>query len=315
MNYAVVFPGQGSQAVNMFAEFREEYESEVAETYAEASEVLGYDLEALVRDNPDDKLNQTEYTQPALLTVGVIAWRIWQEQGVTDPLMLAGHSLGEYSSLVAADVISFADAVALVAERGRLMQQAVPAGEGSMAAILGLDDSVIQDICTEAAQGGVVEAVNFNSPGQVVIAGDHQAVERAIALASSSGAKRAIALSVSVPSHSSLMVPAAEKLAEIMATIKFAPPKIPVLHNIDAQMREEPAAIIDALRHQLHNPVRWVDTVQLMAKQGTELILEFGPGKVLAGLCRRIDRNLKAIAMDSPAGLQKAIDAIEDLSE
>lgn len=313
MNYAIVFPGQGSQAVNMFAEFAQEYAAEVAETFTEASDALGYDLAAVVRDNPDDKLNQTEYTQPAMLTVGVIAWRIWQEQGGADPLMVAGHSLGEYTALVVANALKFSDAVKLVSERGRLMQAAVPQGQGAMAAILGLDDSVIVDICAEVAQGEVVEAVNFNSPGQVVIAGGAAAVDRAIEKLTSAGAKRAVKLPVSVPAHSSLMQPAAEQLAQHIAQLELLSPSIPVLHNIDAQKRDNAADIAEALRLQLHSPVRWVDTVETMAKQGVEVVLEFGPGKVLAGLCRRIDRNLKAIALDSLSGLQKAVDAVEEL--
>ena len=314
MNYAIVFPGQGSQAVNMFAEFSKEYATEVSEAYAEASDVLGYDLAALVRENPDDKLNQTEFTQPAMLTVGVIAWRIWQEEGIASPVMIAGHSLGEYTSLVVAEAITFADALALVAERGRLMQSAVPSGEGAMAAILGLSGGVIQDICREVANGEVVEAVNFNSPEQVVIAGGASAVDRAIERATKAGAKRVVKLPVSVPSHSSLMLPAAEKLAEYISKLKIVCPKIPVLHNIDAATRDNTDAIVEALRLQLHSPVRWADTVQVMAKQGVEVVLEFGPGKVLAGLCRRIDRNLQAVSVDSVASLQKAVNAIEELA-
>lgn len=314
MNYSIVFPGQGSQSVNMFAEFTEEYGSEVADTFAEASEVLGYDLAALVRDNPNDKLNQTEFTQPAMLTVGIIAWRIWQEQGGAEPLMMAGHSLGEYTALVAAEVMTFADAVKLVAERGRLMQEAVPAGQGAMAAILGLENDQVKTICEEVAGNDVVEAVNFNSPGQVVVAGSAAAVQRAIDKATNGGAKNAVLLPVSVPSHSSLMVPAAEKLADHIDAVKIQLPKTPVLHNIDASAKEDVAAIKDALQRQLYSPVRWADTIENMAEQGVEVVVELGPGKVLAGLCRRIDRNLKAIPVNSLKGLQKAVDAIEDLS-
>ncbi|MBN1377607.1 MAG: ACP S-malonyltransferase [Gammaproteobacteria bacterium] len=309
MKYAVVFPGQGSQSINMLSELASEYE-QINQTYAEASEVLGYDLAGLIRENPEGKLNQTEYTQPAMLSVGVAVWRIWQSRNLPPPSLLAGHSLGEYTALVAANSISFQDAVGLVAARGRFMQSAVPPGQGAMAAILGLEDDQVILVCRDAAEDEVVEAVNFNSPNQIVIAGTVKAVQRAIDLAEAEGATRAIMLPVSVPSHSSLMLAADTQLAQQIASVTIRPPAIPVLHNIDAQARNEPDAIAEALRSQLHNPVRWVDIVQAMHTDGIESILEFGPGKVLAGLCKRTIKELNIAAVDSVSGLNKAKDLV-----
>ena len=306
MKFAVVFPGQGSQSVNMLVELGGQFPI-VKETFEEASSILGYDLWELVSQNPEDKLNQTEYTQPAMLAAGVAVWRVWQHESLPAPGYLAGHSLGEYTALVASGVLSFSNALKLVAERGRLMQEAVPAGEGAMAAILGLEDDDVQAICKQAAEGEVVEAVNFNTQEQVVIAGHSGAVSRAIEQAVAVGAKRALLLPVSVPSHSSLMIDAAEKLHERMSMMTFHAPKIPVLHNIDATDRDEPGAIMEALKLQLHSPVLWVDTINAMVDEGVEAVFELGPGKVLAGLCRRIDKELQVVAVDSPAGLQKAM--------
>ncbi len=309
MKYAVVFPGQGSQAVNMLADLAAEYDI-VGQTFAEASDVLGYDLADLIQNNADDRLNQTEYTQPAMLSVGVAVWRIWQHENLPVPSILAGHSLGEYTALVAGNAIAFKDAVDLVAARGRFMQSAVPQGQGAMAAILGLSDEQVIDICRNAAQDEVVEAVNFNSPNQVVIAGNATAVQRAIDLAVSEGAKRAIKLPVSVPSHSSLMLAADQQLGERLQSVAIQASEIPVLHNLDAQTRTSPEAIAKALRLQIHNPVRWVDTINAIVTNDIECVLEFGPGKVLTGLCKRINRDINIVAVDSPGSLAKAKDLV-----
>ncbi len=309
MKFAIVFPGQGSQSVNMLADLASEH-SIVAQTFAEASDVLGYSVWDLICNNPDNKLNVTEYTQPAMLAAGIAVWRVWCEQSDIRPALMAGHSLGEYSALVAADALSFQDAIRLVAERGRLMQAAVPEGQGAMAAILGLEDERVREVCQQAAQSQLVEAVNFNSPGQVVIAGHTEAVQRAVNIAQQAGAKRALLLPVSVPSHSSLMREAAIELAEYLKSIEIAVPGTPVLHNVDAEQKHSSGAIVEALQSQLYSPVLWVDSVNKMAEAGVELLLEFGPGKVLAGLTRRINRQMQAIAVESPAGLDKAITTI-----
>lgn len=312
MRFAVVFPGQGSQSVNMLSELRAQ--SAVAkEIFEQASSVLGYDLWALISGNPDDKLNQTEYTQPAMLAAGMAVWREWQARGLPEPQLSAGHSLGEYSALVAAGALSFESALRAVQQRGRLMQQAVPPGAGAMAAILGLEDDQVRAVCAQASSGGeIVQAVNFNAPGQVVIAGTAAAVAKATAGASAAGAKRAIALPVSVPSHSSLMKEAAAALSAYLRKLEFNSPKIPVLHNIDAAPRSDAAEIVSALEAQLYSPVLWVKTVQRMASEGIDTILEFGPGKVLAGLCKRINKNLAIVAADSPEGLEKAAATVRE---
>ncbi|OJW58007.1 MAG: [acyl-carrier-protein] S-malonyltransferase, partial [Thiobacillus sp. 65-1059] len=278
MKLAFVFPGQGSQAVGMMAGWGER--AEVRATFAEASDALGQDLWALVTDGPADLLNQTVNTQPAMLAADVAAWRAWQAAGGATPALLAGHSLGEYAALVAAGALGFADAIRLVRFRAEAMQAAVPEGVGAMAAILGLDDAAVRAVCNEAAAGETVEAVNLNSPGQVVIAGNKAAVERAMALAKEKGAKRALALPVSVPSHSSLMRPAAEKLLAHLQGVAVAVPTIPVLHNTDVQSHGDPEAIRMALAKQLHTPVRWVETVQALKAAGIERVIECGPGKV-----------------------------------
>ncbi|MBZ0071315.1 MAG: ACP S-malonyltransferase [Gammaproteobacteria bacterium] len=303
---AIVFPGQGSQSVGMLAELAGAH-SEVEATFAEASTVLGYDLWALVQDGPEADLNQTDRTQPAMLAAGVAVWRIWTRQGGAAPAFLAGHSLGEYTALVCAGSLAFSDGIRLVAERGRRMQVAVPAGIGAMAAILGLDDDQVRAACSAAAQGEVVQAVNFNSPGQVVIAGHKAAVERACTGAKAMGAKRAVPLTVSVPSHSSLMQPAAEAFAATLATTGIEAPRIPVIHNADVAAYTDPAAIRDALIRQIYTPVRWVETIQYLSGQGITHIIEAGPGKVLTGLNKRIDKHIASLAAFDSASLAAAL--------
>ena len=303
--FAIVFPGQGSQTVGMLADLAEQYDV-VKQTFAEASEVLGYDLWALVQNGPAEDLNQTHRTQPALLTSSVAIWRVWQEIGGAQPQVLAGHSLGEYSALVCAGVIEFKDAVKLVELRGQLMQAAVPAGVGAMSAIIGLDNDAIAKACAEAAQDQVCSPVNFNSPGQVVIAGNKEAVDRANVLCKEAGAKRAMPLPVSVPSHCALMQPAADKLAEALENITFSAPVLPVINNADVATEAEPAAIKSALVKQLHSPVRWTESVERMAAEGIESLLEFGPGKVLTGLTKRINRSLSGAAVNDTASLDAA---------
>ena len=308
MTLAFVFPGQGSQAVGMLAEFATQYPV-VKDTFAEASNVLKLDLWQIVRDGPEEMLNQTHITQPAMLTAGVATWRIWQARGGALPQLMAGHSLGEYSALVCAGALEFAAAVELVALRGRYMQAAVPAGEGAMAAILGLEDAQVVAACKQAAQGDVVAAVNFNSPGQVVIAGQTGAVQRAIELCNAAGAKRALPLPVSVPSHCALMKPAAQQLAQRLQNMHVRKPQIPVLNNVDVAMPDDAEAIRDALVRQLYNPVRWVEVVQRMASDGVTKLIECGPGKVLVGLNKRIAKEMTAHALVDAASLDKALAA------
>ncbi|ACH65342.1 malonyl CoA-acyl carrier protein transacylase [Aliivibrio fischeri MJ11] len=304
-NFAIVFPGQGSQAVGMLAELGEQHEV-VTQTFAEASDALGYDLWSLVQNGPAEDLNQTFRTQPALLATSVALWRVWQEQGLAQPSVLAGHSLGEYSALVCAGVIDFKEAIKLVELRGQLMQEAVPAGIGAMYAIIGLDNESIAKACEEAAQGEVVSPVNFNSPGQVVIAGNKDAVERAGALCKEAGAKRALPLPVSVPSHCALMKPAADKLAVALENIEFNTPTLPVINNVDVIAETDPAKIKDALVRQLYGPVRWTEVVEKMAEQGVETLYEVGPGKVLTGLTKRIVKSLSAAEVNDAASLEAA---------
>jgi len=305
MKFAFVFPGQGSQSVGMMQGWGDR--AEVRATFAEASDALGQDLWALVNDGPADQLNQTVNTQPAMLAADIAVWRVWLSAEGARPTLLAGHSLGEYAALVAAGALNFADAIKLVRFRAEAMQAAVPEGVGAMAAILGLDDDTVRAVCADAAAGEVVEAVNLNSPGQVVIAGNKAAVERAMVLAKERGAKRALPLPVSVPSHSSLMLPAAEKLLAHLQSVTIATPTIPVLHNTDVQSHAEPDAIRSALAKQLHTPVRWVETVQALKAAGIERVIECGPGKVLAGLNKRIDDSLPAVALVDEASLQAAL--------
>jgi [acyl-carrier-protein] S-malonyltransferase len=306
VSVAFVFPGQGSQSVGMLADLAGDFPI-VGETFAEASAALGYDLWQLVQEGPAEELNQTHITQPAMLTSGIAVWRILQQKGVAAPAVVAGHSLGEYSALVAAGAIAFADAVKLVAERGRLMQEAVPAGQGGMAAILGLDDATVISVCESAAEGDVLSAVNFNAPGQVVVAGTAAAVERVVAAAKEAGAKRALPLPVSVPSHCALMKPAAEKLAEQLAAITISAPAIPVINNVDVATVSDADAIRNALVRQLYSPVRWVESVQKMAQDGVDTLVECGPGKVLVGLNKRIEKSMNAMAVFDAASLEKAL--------
>jgi [acyl-carrier-protein] S-malonyltransferase len=308
---AVVFPGQGSQAVGMLGALLAG-EPAAAATFEEAGEVLGYDLGALVRAGPADRLNRTDHTQPAMLAAGVAVWRAWCARGAPDPVAMAGHSLGEYTALVCAGALAFADALRVVRLRGEWMQQAVPEGEGAMAAVLGLEDAAIMAACAQAEKdGGVVEAVNFNAPGQVVIAGDATAVSRAIELARGAGAKRAMLLPVSVPSHCRLMAAVGDKLADALGGIELKPPAVPVYHNIDAAPRQDVGQIRVALAEQVRRPVRWVDCVRAMHAAGAGVFVEAGPGRVLCGLARRIDRALTALPVDDPATLEAALAAAE----
>lgn len=299
---AFVFPGQGSQAVGMLAELTDAY-PQIGEAFTEAADALGYDLWQLCQDGPAEELNRTDRTQPAILAASVALWRVWEANSSVRPAFVAGHSLGEYSALVAAGVIGFADALRLVERRGQLMQQAVPAGEGGMAAILGLSDEQVIQLCAEAAQGEVVSAVNFNAPGQVVVAGQATAVQRAIEACKAAGAKRAIALPVSVPSHCALMKPAAEQLAKDFEQLSWQQPGITLVQNVSAR----PAADLDALRsqlvEQLYSPVRWVESIEYMAAQGVTDLVECGPGKVLSGLNKRCAKGVATHNLDSVAGL------------
>ncbi len=309
MSFAFVFPGQGSQTVGMLSELAEKY-PQVLATYQNASEVLGFDLWEMTRNGPEEVLNMTANTQPALLTAGVSTWRLWQEEGGPSPAIMAGHSLGEYTALVCSGVMKFEDAVSVVADRGRYMQEAVPEGMGSMAAILGMDNEKLDAICEEMAQGQIVSAANFNSEGQVVIAGHKEAVNRVVEAATSAGAKRSVVLPVSVPSHCALMRDAADRLANRLASIELSLGDIPVLHNVDVTAKTEPEAIKQALVAQLYMPVRWVEIVQAMAAQGVQQIIECGPGKVLCGLIKRIDRNLGALPILDPDTLQKTLASV-----
>ena len=303
---AFTFPGQGSQAVAMLADLADQ--SVVTETFAEASTVLGYDLWDLVQNDDQGTLNQTHITQPALLAASVALWRFWCARHGQQPAVMAGHSLGEYSALVCAGAMAFTDAVDLVKARGEYMQAAVPAGTGAMAAIIGLADDAIAAACASSAAGEIVAPVNYNSLGQVVIAGQVGAVERAMLACKEAGAKRALPLPVSVPSHCALMQPAAEQLAVKLSAIEVSMPTIPVVHNVNAQVASNVAQLVANLVAQLHQPVRWTDCVQNMAQQGVEVMLECGPGKVLTGLGKRIDKTIVAAAINDSASLQSALD-------
>lgn len=305
---ALVFPGQGSQSVGMLTELHAEFAT-VRDTFTEASAALGYDLWALVANGPDTELNETHRTQPALLTASVAVYRVWLEQGGATPAYLAGHSLGEYSALVCAGVLSLSDAVKLVEKRGQYMQLAVPAGTGAMSAIIGLDDALIAKACAEAAQGEVVSPVNFNSPGQVVIAGNKAAVERANELCKAAGAKRALPLPVSVPSHCALMKPAADKLAADLNSISFHTAVIPVVNNVDVVAAADAADIKDALVRQLYSPVRWTESIEFLAAQGVDTVIELGAGKVLSGLIKRINKELNTASVTDVASLKDALAA------
>jgi [acyl-carrier-protein] S-malonyltransferase len=315
MSFAFVFPGQGSQSVGMLAALAAA-EPMVQQTFAEASEALGYDLWRLCQDGPEELLGATERTQPAMLAAGVATWRVWQQHGGGMPAAMAGHSLGEYSALVCAGVLDFRTAISLVQFRGQAMQAAVPVGQGAMAALLGLDDPAVEAACAEAAQGDIVQAANFNSPGQVVIAGAAAAVDRAIELAKARGAKRAMKLSVSVPSHSALMRPAAAQLAERLANTALAAPVVEDIYTVDVRKHGDVASIKSALVEQLVKPVRWSATIQAMVAQGAKVIVECGPGRVLTGLNRRIEKNrdIAMLSIEDSDSLQLALQATQVLN-
>ncbi len=310
MSFAITFPGQGSQSVGMLADLAARHDI-VAETFAEASDILGYDLWQLTQLGPEELLGQTERTQPALLTTGAAIYRVWRAMGGPVPIAMAGHSLGEYTALVCAGKIDFADAVSLVRDRGRAMQQAVPLGEGAMAAILGLEDDQVAEACRKAAQGQVVSPANYNCQGQVVIAGHADAVARAVDIASDAGARRAVILDVSIPSHCGLMHGAADELAGWLTRIDIDAGETPVFHNVDAQPRDSADEIRAALVQQLSRPVLWSRCVQAMSASGASTFIEMGPGKVLTGLMRRIDRDLGALACHDPASMDAALSKLQ----
>jgi [acyl-carrier-protein] S-malonyltransferase len=302
---AIVFPGQGSQSVGMMQGFAGV--EAIERTFAEAKDIAGIDYAQMVREGPAEVLNQTVNTQPLMLVAGVACWRAWREKGGPMPAFFAGHSLGEYSALVAAEALAFADALALVRFRAQAMQEAVPEGTGGIAAILGLDDAKLADVCAEAAQGEVVEAANLNSPGQVVIAGHRAAVERGMAIAKAKGARRAVMLPMSAPSHCSLMKPAAGRLEEKLANVRIRKPAVPVVHNRFVEAFDDPARIRQALVEQLDHPVRWIETVQYLASHGVKKIVECAPGKVLTGLSKRIAGDAECIAITDAAALEAAL--------
>ncbi len=303
---AFVFPGQGSQSVGMLAELSELHPV-VRTTFDEASEGAGVDLWALSQGGPEEQLNRTEYTQPALLAAGVAVWRAWKEQGGAQPALLAGHSLGEYAALVAAGALSLKDGAHLVRIRGQLMQDAAPAGTGAMAAVLGADDALVEEVCKAASHSDVVVPANYNSPGQIVIGGDAAAVDRALALLSEKGVRKAVKLAVSVPSHTPLMREAANRLSETMAGLAWREPQLPVVQNVDAEVHAGVQAIRDALVRQLYLPVQWTGCVQALAARGATRIAECGPGKVLAGLVKRIDKGLEARAIGQVGEFEGAL--------
>lgn len=303
---AFVFPGQGSQKIGMLSELAAAFPV-VQSTFAEASEVLGYDLWALVQNGTQDEINLTERTQPLLLTASVAVYRAWKEKQGAQPAFMAGHSLGEWSALVCAGVVAFKDAVKLVQQRGKFMQEAVPAGQGAMAAIIGLDDALIIDACKKAEQGEVVSAVNFNSPGQVVIAGAAGAVERASALCKEAGAKRALPLPVSAPFHTALMRPAADRLAAQIEATTFSAPETLIVHNVTADVETNPETIKALMVEQIYSPVRWVECVNTLSAKGITLTLECGPGKVLSGLNKRINAELATVSVEKPDELDAAL--------
>ena len=309
MNFAFVFPGQGSQSVGMMAAYGES--AVIRQAFAEASEALGEDLWQMVADGPAEVLAQTVNTQPLMLTAGVAVYREWIARGGVQPSLVAGHSLGEYSALVVAGALDFQEAVKLVRLRAQAMQEAVPQGEGAMAALLGLDEAATVEACAEVAQGEVVSAANLNSPGQIVIAGARAAVERAMVAAKARGAKRAVLLPVSAPFHCALMKPAAERLQQRLAEIEVRVPAIPVLNNVDVAVETDPARIKDALVRQAYSPVRWIETVQEIARRGATHVFECGPGKVLAGMTKRIEGSLQGAAIADAASLEEILKTTE----
>lgn len=307
--YSMVFPGQGSQSVGMLSALAET-ESVIQQTFEEASDVLDVDLWTMSQSGPEARINQTENTQPLMLAAGVAVWRLWTSQTDQMPELLAGHSLGEYTALVAASTLAFSDAVSLVRDRAVFMQDAVPDGEGAMAAILGLADELVTEVCVTAAEGDVLEAVNFNSPGQVVIAGAAAAIDRALIVAKDRGAKRALKLAVSVPSHCRLMLPAADRLIDELSNISLHAPTIPVLHNVNVEATNDVDEIRSLLGQQLHKPVRWVETVKKIAAQDIPYLLEAGPGKILTGLTKRIDKSITSLPIMDPGSLEVALEVI-----
>ena len=308
-NLAFVFPGQGSQKIGMLAELASSNPL-VESTFAEASEALGYDLWAMIQQGDQEQINLTERTQPMLLASSVAIWRLWNDKGGPSPAQMAGHSLGEWSALVCACALEFVDAIKIVRARGAYMQEAVPVGVGAMAAILGLADQIIVDACNEARGAEVVYAVNYNAPGQVVIAGSAAAVDRAIDLCKAAGAKRAMALPVSAPFHTSLMQPAAEQLADLVNSTSFSSPNIPVIHNVNALPESDPAIIKALMLEQIYRPVLWVDCIQALKQAGAEIFVECGPGRVLNGLTKRIDRDLTSLSSDDVASLENALTSV-----
>ncbi|MBA2409143.1 MAG: ACP S-malonyltransferase [Gammaproteobacteria bacterium] len=302
-----VFPGQGAQSIGMLNALAQAYPM-VRETFGEASDSLSFDLWSLVTDGPESELNRTQNTQPVMLAAGVSVWRVWQAVGGKAPVIMAGHSFGEYTALVCAGVLDFRAAVTLVRERGLLMQAAVKDRDGAMAAVLGLEDAQVADICAQAAKDLIVAPVNFNAPGQVVIAGDSAAVLRAMSLATEAGAKRVLRLAVSVPAHCTLMMPAAEALAPRLAEVPLRTPGIPVLHNVDVLHHEDADTIRVVLARQLYSPVRWAETIKSFAALGVNCVLEFGPGKVLTGLNKRIDKSLRCACIYDPQSLERALE-------
>lgn len=306
---AFIFPGQGSQQLGMLSELAERY-AVVRSTFEEASTTLGYDLWNLVQDGPVEELNRTDITQPAILAASVAVWRVWKELEGARPAWLAGHSLGEYSALVCSGAMDFADGIRLVRKRGEFMQEAVPSGQGAMAAILGLDADKVEEACAVSAQGEVVAAVNYNAPGQIVIAGNVAAVERAILACQQAGARRAMPLPVSVPSHCELMRPAAEQLANELNLIQLSKPRVPVVQNVHAAPETEVAAIRENLVAQLFKPVRWIESIEFMAQQGVDTYVECGPGKVLVGLNKRIVKTAKSLAVNDPDSVLAALELL-----
>lgn len=308
MSTAFIFPGQGSQSIGMMNALAESG-TLIQDTFSEASSVLGYDLWELVNDGPVEKLNSTEYTQPAMLTAGVATWRAWLQAGGTTPALMAGHSLGEYTALVCAGVLNFSDAVSLVSDRARFMQQAVPEGEGAMAAILGLDDDEVTTLCQQNAAGEVLQAVNYNAPGQVVVAGSAAAVGRLVDNAKAAGAKRALLLPVSVPSHCALMQPASDRMAERLKQVSISQAQTPVIHNVNVQTASDDDELRQLLARQISEPVRWVETINSMNQKGVSQLIECGPGKVLCGLSKRINRDMSCIPLITRDSIVNTLEA------
>ena len=310
MAFAYIFPGQGSQSVGMLADLAANY-SEIKQTFEQGSDILQQDLWNLVVAGPEGELNRTENTQPIMLCSSIAIWKIWQKHFFATPIMMAGHSFGEYSALVCAQAFDFETALPLARYRGQVMQQAVPEGQGAMAAILGLEDQKLSEVCEQSAQGQVVQAVNFNAPGQTVIAGNAEAVTRAVEAAKSTGAKRAVILPLSVPSHSTLMQPAAEQLRDYLTDIPMQSPQVDVIQNVDVKAYSGQAEIKDALFRQLFNPVRWIETIQDIISQGADALVELGPGKVLTGLSKRIERKVPCYCVHDAKSLEQALELLE----